>query len=284
MSGDYAEHYREYGYAIVRGVFSAEEMAEIAQAADRVYAEGMKHPRSWRHKNLYFEVIDDKAGGRIVRQVQWPSWIDPVLERFRRDERILRILEPLIGDSLKQLSNQIHWKPPGAKMVGFRYHQDARFRSPPEAFRKLNESFVQTGLAIDPHRIENGALKVFPGSHKLGYLGLSEDEYLMTGGPEAETLAKAGLDPSQVIDIILEPGDIALWHPFMVHGSGANQSTIDRRIYINGYCTAANSDRGEWAFRDGVPCPLGPEPALVHYDDLYTRPEPHYVDNSWSRV
>jgi ectoine hydroxylase-related dioxygenase (phytanoyl-CoA dioxygenase family) len=279
---DHVQQYRDEGYAIIRNVFSQTEIAQMADAAEEVYQEGLRLKRSWRHKNLYFEVIDDKAGGTLVRQVQWVSWCSPRLEAARRDRRLVEILEPLIGNDLKQLGNQIHWKRPGAKMVGFRYHQDARFRTPPEAFRQLNESFVQTGLAIDPHRIDNGALKIFPGSHKLGYLGLSEEGYLMAGGPEEETLAKANLDPAKVVDVLMEPGDMVLWHPLTVHASGANVSAIDRRIYINGYAIAGNTDRGEWAFRNGAPCPLGAEPALVHYEDLYQRPEPHYVDNSWA--
>ena len=36
-------------------------------------------------------------------------------------------------------------------------------------------------------------------------------------------------------------------------------------------------DRGEWAFRDGEPVPFGAEPALVHYEALRERGEPHYV-------
>jgi hypothetical protein len=52
---------------------------------------------------------------------------------------------------------------------------------------------------------------------------------------------------------------------------------MDRRFYLNGYVVAENCDRGEWAFQGGEPCPLG-EPVLVHYEDLYARPEPHYVD------
>ena len=62
-----------------------------------------------------------------------------------------------------------------------------------------------------------------------------------------------------------------------MHGSGPNRSDRDRRFYINGYVTAQNAERGAWAFRDGKPCPLG-EPVLIHYEDLYQRPEPHYVD------
>ncbi len=64
-----------------------------------------------------------------------------------------------------------------------------------------------------------------------------------------------------------------------VHGSGPNISDMDRRFYINGYVTAANCDRGEWAFKGGEPCPLAGEQAMVHYEDLHTRPEPHYVED-----
>ena len=44
-----------------------------------------------------------------------------------------------------------------------------------------------------------------------------------------------------------------------------------------GYVRAEDCDRGEWAFRDGKPVPFGPEPALVHYEALRERGEPHYV-------
>jgi hypothetical protein len=57
----------------------------------------------------------------------------------------------------------------------------------------------------------------------------------------------------------------------------ANGSNSERRFYLNGYAGAANSERGEWAFRRGQPCSLG-EPSLVEYEELYSRPEPHYVD------
>jgi hypothetical protein len=90
-------------------------------------------------------------------------------------------------------------------------------------------------------------------------------------------IARAGLDPAGKVELELEPGDVALWNLFTVHGSGPNRSPGDRRLYLNGYVTAAHCDRGEWAFRDGAPCTLG-EPVLVHYEDLHKRPEPHYLE------
>jgi len=61
-----------------------------------------------------------------------------------------------------------------------------------------------------------------------------------------------------------------------VHGSGPNVTSDDRRFYLNGYVRAADCDRGEWAFRGGEPVALG-APNLVHYDDLFQRPDPHYI-------
>jgi hypothetical protein len=90
-------------------------------------------------------------------------------------------------------------------------------------------------------------------------------------------LEAAGLSPGDAIDVSLEPGDLALWSPYLVHGSGANRSNHRRRLYINGYVRAEDCDRGEWAFRGGKPVPFGPEQALVHYEALRERGEPHYV-------
>jgi hypothetical protein len=90
-------------------------------------------------------------------------------------------------------------------------------------------------------------------------------------------LEDVGLSSCDAIDLVLEPGDLALWSPYLVHGSGHNSSTHKRRFYINGYVRAEDCDRGELAFRAGRAVPLGQVPALVHYEELRERPEPHYV-------
>ncbi len=278
MPTDAIAHYREHGYAVIPGVFAAAEVAELAAAFDRIQAEALSRGRSWRDRNVFFRMADDAAKGRILRYVQWPGWIDATLEKVRRDPRLFAILAPLIGRDLKQIINQMHWKPPGAK-AEFGLHQDSRSRRPREAFRELAASYVQTGIAIDPHTLENGAMVVIPGSHRRGELPFDSSRPSMNVAlDDARHLASLGVDVSQAVPLLMNPGDIAIWHVHTLHGSGPNRSAIDRRLYINGYVTAANCDRGEWAFRDGVPCPLAGEPALVHYEDLYTNPGPMFVD------
>jgi hypothetical protein len=120
-------------------------------------------------------------------------------------------------------------------------------------------------------------MRFVPGSHARGDLGLDRSASVLGNAMDDAVLERAGLDPDDVVDLVLEPGDLALWSPFLVHGSGPNRSTIDRRFYLNGYVIADNCDRGVLAFRDGDPQPLG-DPVLIHYEDLHARPEPHYVE------
>jgi ectoine hydroxylase-related dioxygenase (phytanoyl-CoA dioxygenase family) len=273
----YVDEYRERGYAVVRGVFNAGEVAELAAAFDRIHVEALSHPKSWREKNLLYRTSRDAKLGRIVRLVQWPSYRHEVFQRMRTDARIGDILAPLIGRNVKQIINQLHWKPKGAAMAEFGYHQDIRFRRPRAAYRDPETNYVQTGIAIDRHTAATGAMTVLPGSHRLGELDMRMAAAVSDTALDDADLTKLGLNPKDVVSLDMQPGDFALWHLDLLHGSGPNDAAPDRRFYINGYVRAEACDRGEWAFKDGRPIELG-EPVLVHYEDLHTRPGPYDVE------
>jgi hypothetical protein len=274
-SAELANYWRD-GYAIIRGFFDASELQEIGAAIDQLEVEGVAHGRCFRHGNLFYNVAREGDGEPLVRMVQWPSYHQPVLNRVRLDTRFADLLEPLIGRDLKQIINQVHWKVPGS-LGDFAWHQDSRFRRPPSAYRNLATAYVQTGLAIDPHTPESGCMRFIPGSHLRGDLGMDCSKLALGTAMTDDALAAVGLSADDAFDLILEPGDLALWSPYLVHGSGKNRSDHKRRLYINGYVRAADCDRGEWAFRNGAPVPFGPTPELVHYEELRERPGPHYV-------
>lgn len=274
---DLTQYWRD-GYAIVRGFFDTHELRHISTALDQLYNEGAAHGRCFRHGNLFYNVAREAEGSQpLVRMVQWPSYHQPVLNAVRLDTRFAELLDPLIGNDLKQIINQVHWKAPGS-LGDFAWHQDSRFRNPPSAYRNLGTAYVQTGLAIDPHTPESGCMRFIPKSHLAGDLGMDSSKKALGSAMEDEALEAVGLAESDAVDLLLEPGDLALWSPFLVHGSGTNASAHKRRLYINGYVRASDCERGEWAFSDGQPVPLGPKPALVHYEDLHERPGPHYTD------
>jgi ectoine hydroxylase-related dioxygenase (phytanoyl-CoA dioxygenase family) len=276
------EQLHREGYVIVRGFLPREEMARMGEEVDRLYGEGLKHHATYRDRNLLFEVLDDpQAHRRVVLQAHWTPWVSPYLERMRRDPRYLAVLEPFLGRDIKQITHQLHWKPPGAKYTFYRYHQDARFRNA-AAVRNLLYGTVNAGLAIDPQTEANGALRVIPRSHLHGYLGLSEDGTIMTGHTPDQDLARVGLDPASAVVCEMQPGDLLLWTLYTVHGSAPNVSEHDRRFMISSYVRAADSERGEWTFRDGVSTPLGSEPQICKYEQLRERPGPFYIEPDWT--
>jgi len=267
--------WRRDGYAIVRGFFTPAEVAAIGVEIDKVHEEGVAHGRSFRHGNLLFKIAEGAEGPNVL-MVQWPAYRWPALDAVRLDPRFATLLAPLIGGDVKQIINQLHWKAPGA-LGDFAWHQDSRFRVPAECYRNLGTAYVQTGLAIDPHRPESGGMSFVPRSHLHGDLDLDTDSDVLGKAMSDAALERVGLSAADAIQLVLDPGDLVLWNPYLVHGSGLNRSDHRRRFFINGYVRAGDCDRGEWAFRDGRPVPLGPEPALVHYEDLRERGEPHYV-------
>ena len=259
------------------GSLRPEEVAALGDEAARLWEEGRRHPRTFRHGNVVFRIDPDPAVGTSLRFVQWAARVSEPCARWRIEPRLLEIVRALLGDDFKQIVNQMSWKPAGVAN-GHAYHQDCRFRRPRSAYRDLGSAYVQTMIAIDRHSVSNGCVVVFPGSHRKGELTLDPRGAVLGGRDDVPSLAAAGIDPRGAVALELEPGDVALWSPYLVHGSGSNVSRDDRRAYLNSYVGAACADRGEWAMRGGIACELG-APVLVDYEALFERPEPHFVDD-----
>lgn len=268
-----AECFRQDGYAVIGQVFDAGEVAKLKKAADRAKQRGLEVGRSFRHGNQGYWIDNDPRVGVHVLGMQWPSYDESDLEKLRRDPRMLTILEPLIGRDIRQIVNQLHWKTPGSSFA-VDFHRDRVNRKPPEAYRALATSYVQTATAIDPMTGENGALLIAPGSHlrtpRFRHPGSGN---FVAGELSRTYLANEGYGDADLVEIQAQPGDVVLWHVDTIHGSEMNRSEQDRCLYINGYVDARQCMRGHWAFIQGQGIPLPPidVPVLIHRDDIFDR-------------
>lgn len=278
------EQFRAEGYAIVRGFLDPTETAELRRETAALYEDGIRHHATWRHGNLAYEILPERHfGKRYLIQAYWMSWAREYFDRFRSHPRFLQLLEPSLGRNVKQVTQQIHWKPPGAGLTGYRFHQDLRFRQARHAYEDVVRDTVTVGVAIDPATRENGCLRVVPNSHTRGYLGLSDngEGQIMKGLTHDDELVAVGIDPTSVVDVELEPGDLVMWGLLTVHGSLPNDSGKDRAFAISSYVRGETSERGEWTFRDGVPVPLGDTPSLCKDERITERPDPYYDESEW---
>lgn len=275
---------REDGYAVVRGAFTPDEVSELRQHTADLYATGIQHPVTYRHGNLAYEILPERHfGNRYLIQAYWFAWADRWFDRFRSHPTLYTLLEPLLGPNIKQVTQQIHWKPPGARVSGYRFHQDLMFREARSAYDDVVRDSVNVGIAIDRATPANGCLRVVPGSHRMGYLGLSDNGggSIMNGLTADDELRDVGIDPSTIVDVELEPGDMVIWGLLTVHGSLPNDSTHDRAFAISSYVRGDTSQRGEWTWRDGQPVPLGDTPQLCKNERLHERPDPYYDPTEW---
>jgi len=266
ITEDHVAQYHEEGYTLVKNVFSEKEISQIATSFDRWKAFGELMGRTWRRQNtiIWLENASDIS---IVRGMQWPSYHDPVLAQIRLDTRLLDIIEPFIGKNVKQIINQLHWKKPNSN-ISWPLHRDVRSRQPVEAFTELFSSWIQTGIAIDPHREENGAMKIIPGSHKD-----------FPADPYNKTLynAESYQNDPRIKHLLMDPGDVGIWNAYTVHGGGLNTNKyLDRRFYINGYVKAENCTRGEWAWENGRAIPLSDQRALIQFEQVNVVKEGFY--------
>ena len=213
------------GYAIVRGLVSAPEIAEMAAAFERLLALARSLPESGSKNGSLFVV--DPEPFRLHRVV-WCGAAEPALAPYGQDPRFLAIAAELLGSTqLVQLIQQAHYKMPGDD-VGFAWHQDAsnrRFGT--DLWTDVNGrgSFLQIALAIDPMRSDNGPLRVIPGTHELGFVA----------EPGTGVIPPEHLDLSRAVDVELEPGDLVVFGPFLLHGSPPNHSSSPRRLFLQGY-------------------------------------------------
>lgn len=280
---DALEQYQRDGYAIIRGFLPPEDVGELQRRTADLYATGLQHPVTYRHGNLAFEILPERHfGRRYLIQAYWFAWVEAYFDRLRSHPAYFEVLEPLLGRDIKQVTQQIHWKPPGASLSGYRFHQDLMFREARDAYDDVVRDTVNVGLAIDRATPENGCLRVVPGSHRLGYLGLSDNGSgsIMKGRTHDDELRGVGIDPADVVDVLLEPGDAVIWGLLTVHGSLANESRSDRAFAISSY-VRGSSQRGEWAFLDGRGQPLGPEPKVCKNERLFENLEPRYDPTEW---
>ncbi|MBL7979072.1 MAG: phytanoyl-CoA dioxygenase family protein [Bacteroidetes Order II. Incertae sedis bacterium] len=143
---------------------------------------------------------------------------DPFIWRLAGDERLLDIAAQFIGDEVALFAAHYIAKAPktGQKVL---WHQDGSYwpLEPMEV--------VTLWLAATPSTPENGCMRIIPGTHHDKLVSWEE----LRKHDDGDNVLGSGLDPqsideSQAIDLVLQPGDVSVHNPNIIHGSEPNHS------------------------------------------------------------
>jgi ectoine hydroxylase-related dioxygenase (phytanoyl-CoA dioxygenase family) len=146
------------GWAVLRGVLSADEVAELTAEAERVFREhepsrGRSDRDEFRYEMLNLSEPAHRAVGH---------------------PRILEAIEPLLGDDCHVIANTLWCNPP--EFAGGPWHCDAGPHVPRPADVPWDDRIPYPVFAIGAHlllrpcHVADGPTAVVPGSHRSGRL------------------------------------------------------------------------------------------------------------------
>jgi len=156
---------------------------------------------------------------------------DAAFKALVEDPRYVEIAQALLGDEIDCFVSQFIFKNQGA--MGQPWHQDSHYF----AFSKSPQ--VGFWLAITRATLDNGCLHVMPGSHK---------EPVHKHVPDARTHALYGYeeiidyDTSASVPVLLEAGDLLVFHSHLMHRSTDNTSDGIRAAMVWHYAAAGTED------------------------------------------
>ncbi|HVF10804.1 MAG TPA: phytanoyl-CoA dioxygenase family protein, partial [Abditibacteriaceae bacterium] len=236
--------FEEHGYLLVGKILTDEELETLRERADWIAsAEDVPHiPPQYRQTEprVARGVLDSDNAMLSLRKIWHLAWYDEVMAAHARNPQITERIAALIGPDLKLYQDQLFMKPP---RVGSRqpYHQDQPLGfhiDPPHLM-------VTCWTALDDATLENGCLRVIPGTHRKGVLPATAiDEY-----------EQQALNHSLVreVPLPLKAGECSFHHGHLLHSSYPNLSQQRRRGYATHYVSARCRYAGEAAGVDFPP-------------------------------
>jgi ectoine hydroxylase-related dioxygenase (phytanoyl-CoA dioxygenase family) len=221
LSREQRQHYDEEGYIILRGVFTAEEIREARDEAERLRQE---RAELISLHNLRCRFMPHQETGESLFETFDPAIdIAPVCARFAADRRILDVLRAIYDDEPCLFKDKLIYKLPGAR--GYGLHQDH------PNWPGFPKSFVTVVIAYDLFDRHNGATEVFPRYHRQGSLSSDTQSY--------RELSFDLIDEKSGVPLELQPGDVAIFGCYVPHRSGPNRTDVCRRGLFLSYNAAA---------------------------------------------
>ena len=216
ISKEQVDFYKSEGYLIVERLFSEAEIRELKE----VLNEFLERGKMMTESDGVVELEDTHTPEQPrIRRIIRPDDQHLVFRDFVRKPKYVQVVSPLIGPNIR-----LHFAKINLKMAGFgapvQWHQDWAF------YPHSNDDVLVSGVLIDDIVKDNGALMVFPGSHK----GPVFDHHNAGRFSGAINLETSGLNFTNAVKLTAPSGSLVLFSARIVHGSDINRSQRSRRV------------------------------------------------------
>lgn len=165
-----------------------------------------------------------------------------------RNKKIIASIAQAVDGTPAGLQTEFFYCKPGTR--GFGRHQDNFFVEAPDG------AFASAWCALTDVAVENGALILWPGSHKEGLLPVQKVAVEKDKGQDPNANNEETIVPSQYkpINAEVKRGSVVYIHSYLVHASNPNRSQNKwRQVLLSTYIRKGEKFRpGKYAQREEV--------------------------------
>lgn len=198
--------YEHNGYAVVKGLFTPEEVAAFRDHFMALRAEGPKPGDMIADTQKPGDPL--KVFPRMIHMHRW----DEASLKWVLDDRLNECLSAFLGTEPLAVQTMLYFKPAGAR--GQALHQDNFY------LRAKPGTCMAAWLALDPCDEENGCMRVIPGSHEWPILCTARAD-TSASFTDVTVPIPEGVD---AVPVIMDAGDVLFFNGSLVHGSYPNTS------------------------------------------------------------
>jgi ectoine hydroxylase-related dioxygenase (phytanoyl-CoA dioxygenase family) len=222
ITEDQKRRFEEEGFLIVKGLFAAEQLAEIERTFEEI-----------SHQTIpgYFTPDLNAAASDPLKRyphVMHPHRFNETAKSYMLHKPVLDVLRDLYGEEPLAAQSMFYYKPPGSR--GQALHQD-------NFYLKVEPgNCIAAWTAVDAADDQNGGLLVVPKTNRF-------DIVCPDKADESESFTTHYVKPPQdhsVVPAVMDKGDVLFFNGNLIHGSYRNK-TKDRfrRAFICHYANAS---------------------------------------------
>lgn len=231
LSAEQVARYREDGYLVVRGAIDATHVEAMRADLDRWLEESRDHKVNYGEMPNGKSRFDLEAGHSAdkprLRRVANPVDISEAYQQVLWRGPMVEIVADLIGPDVKFHHCKLNTKLPGME-TRVDYHQDHAFDP------HTNDDMLAAVVLLDDMTLDNGCLRIVPGSHKhKQYTHFRDGKFVSMAPVELHEEFERNSEA-----VLGKAGDVCLMHCWVVHGGPPNRSEQPRRLLICDYNAA----------------------------------------------
>lgn len=227
-----ASQFEADGCAVVRGVFTEEEVAEMERQISAYIRDTVP---ALPPSDVYYEDAPERPIKSLFRLEEH----SPFFRDLMTHPRLVAIAQAIFGDAEVVPIGSFFFGKAARSGSVTPPHQDNAFQN-----LKPAEAFVAT-ISIDASTPENGALTCQKGSHKLGILPHRPSGVM---GFSQTLVSPLSTTEYPEVQLCMTPGDVALHHTNTIHRSEGNTTDRSRRqLGVQYYSSRAKRDEESWA-------------------------------------